>query len=330
MRNLNDLEKSLSGKTVLVTGAAGFIGSHLTERLLAAGCRVRALVRYNSKGSSGFLKDAPGLEILYGDVMDAPFCLHAMQGCQMVFHLAALIGIPYSYVAPDSYVNVNIQGTLNLLQASRTLGLERFVQTSTSEVYGSAQSLPMSELHPLHPQSPYAATKVGADQLAHTFYLCFGLPVTIVRPFNTYGPRQSLRAVLPAICAQALKGSRLQLGNLEARRDLTHVEDTCAGFLHAAASERANGAIVNLGYGEAYSIQELVDRVGALLQKKLTVEVEPQRLRPASSEVDHLLSDNRLAAELMAWEPVINLDSGLASLLDWLRLESHQKLEYAV
>lgn len=306
---------------MLVTGAGGFIGSHLTERLLASGSKVRALVHYNSRNHKGHLDgcEHPDLEVISGDVCDAHLMRSLVDGCAYVFHLAALIAIPYSYHAPASYVGVNVGGTLNLLHASQDLGVKRFLQTSTSEVYGSAQFVPMSEGHPLRPQSPYAATKVGADQLAASFFYSFGTPVTIVRPFNTYGPRQSLRAVLPTVCLQALRSHRLQLGNINSTRDLTFVDDTCAGFLHAATSPKALGETINLGLGKSYSVEEIVQMVARILGKELTIEVDAQRLRPAASEVDRLLSDNRKAGELLDWEPSIGIEQGLESMLAWLR-----------
>lgn len=321
LRPLNSVESGLQGRRALVTGAGGFIGSHLTERLLHLGCQVRALVRYNSRNHVGYLTHLshPALEIVAGDICDAQFSRDLVKGCQDVYHLAALIGIPYSYVAPQNYIAVNVGGTGNLLAAAQDTGVERFLQTSTSEVYGSAQCEPMDERHPLHPQSPYAATKVGADQLALSYHLSFGLPVTVIRPFNTYGPRQSLRAVLPTICSQALSGSQIRLGSTDTYRDLTYVEDTCAGFTMAAASSRTVGETVNLGFGQTIQIGALVQTVSQALNKPLSVIEEDQRKRPAGSEVNRLISDNRKAADLMDWRPLIPLTDGVGEFLNWLR-----------
>lgn len=326
IRPIDERERSLAGKTVLVTGAGGFIGSHLTERLLAAGCKVRGLVRYNSRNDAGFLEgtDHPNLEIVRGDICDEPLLRKYTLDCELVFHLAALIAIPYSYHAPSSYVDVNVRGTLNLLNACRDNGVGRIFQTSTSEVYGSAQRVPMDEDHPLHPQSPYAATKVAADQLALSYYCSFDTRVTVIRPFNTYGPRQSTRALLPTICLQALRGSSLQLGNTSSQRDMTFVDDTCAGFLYAATSPETIGEVVNLGVGQTHGVLEIVDSVATILGKSLVVETDASRLRPAKSEVTRLLSDNQKAKRMMNWSPSVSLTTGLRALLDWLKEQPYR------
>ena len=311
-------------KRVLVTGAAGFIGSHLCELLVREGFSVRAYVHYNSYGrwpnleqiSADTRKD---IEIVAGDVADSGSISKAIEGCEWVFHLAALIGIPYSYLAPASYVQTNVIGTLNVLDACRTHDVQRLLHTSTSETYGSAQYVPIDEKHPLVGQSPYSATKIGADKLAESYWLSFGTPVTTVRPFNTYGPRQSQRAIIPTIIAQAMKAQTVKLGNLDPVRDLTFVTDTARGFLAAARSDRAKGETVNLGVGSGVSIRELVERIGKLVGRKLEVEQENARMRREGSEVVRLVSNNEKARSLMAWKPEVDLDDGLAATLDHIR-----------
>jgi NAD dependent epimerase/dehydratase len=312
------------GQRALVTGAGGFIGSHLVEELVERGWDVRAFVRYNSQNSRHNLDLlAPAalssVEVVTGDVADAFSVDRAVAGCDVVFHLAALIGIPYSYVAPSSYVATNVSGTLNVLEAARRHGVSRVIHTSTSETYGSAQYVPIDERHPLVGQSPYSATKIGADKLAESFHLSFGTPVTIVRPFNTYGPRQSLRAVIPTVIVQALTRDSLSLGSLDPMRDFTFVSDTVAGFLAAAESQRVVGETVNLGVGAAVSVRELVERVGALLGRRLLVAEDRARVRPERSEVSRLVSDNTKARELMDWRPAVGLDAGLERTLAYLR-----------
>lgn len=312
------------GQRALVTGAGGFIGSHLVEGLVERGYEVRAFVRYNSQNSRHNLELlAPAvlasLEVVAGDVADAFSVDRAVAGCDVVFHLAALIGIPYSYVAPSSYVATNVNGTLNVLEAARRHGVSRVIHTSTSETYGSAQYVPIDERHPLVGQSPYSATKIGADKLAESFHLSFGTPVTIVRPFNTYGPRQSLRAIIPTVIVQALTRDVLSLGSLEPMRDFTFVSDTVAGFLAAAHSESVIGETVNLGVGAAVSVREVVERVGALLGRRLLVTEDRARVRPQRSEVSRLVSDNTKARERMGWQPAVALDAGLEKTLAYLR-----------
>lgn len=310
------------GRPVLVTGADGFIGSHLVERLVAEGAQVRALVYYNAFGQWGWLDDsavARDVEVVAGDITDTEFVADAMRGREVVFHLAALIAIPYSYHAPRSYLRTNAEGTLNLLQAARSLGVSRMVHTSTSEVYGTARAVPIDEAHPLQGQSPYAASKIAADKLAEAFHLSYGLPVVTLRPFNTFGPRQSARAVIPTIISQALRGQRVRLGNLHPTRDLTYVEDTVEGFLRAGEAEGAEGRAINLGTGREISIGGLVEMVGEILGVPVETEVEKTRLRPEGSEVERLLSDNRLAAEVLGWRPRISLEEGLGRTIEWIR-----------
>ena len=309
------------GKRVLVTGAGGFIGSHLAERLVELGARTRALVRYTSNGNCGWLDHSPlkhELEVVLGDIRDRDSVQRAIKDVDYVFHLAALIGIPYSYHAPDSYVQTNIVGTLNVLQAARDNGTERVVHTSTSEVYGTAQYVPIDEQHPLQGQSPYSASKIGADKLAESFNLSFSLPVVTVRPFNTYGPRQSARAIIPTVITQCLTGSTVRLGNLSPTRDLNYISDTVNGFLMAAESEQAIGRTVNLGGGQEMSIGNLAQRIARLIDKDITIVSDEQRIRPKGSEVEQLLADNRLASELIGWKPTVSLDQGLRNTIAWV------------
>jgi UDP-glucose 4-epimerase len=317
------------GRKALVTGAGGFIGSHLVEGLVERGYRVRAFVHYNSQGSWHNLdRVAPpvlsSLEVVAGDIADSFSVDRAVEGCDVVFHLAALIGIPYSYVAPSSYVATNVTGTLNVLEACRRHGVARVVHTSTSETYGSAQYVPIDERHPLVGQSPYSATKIAADKLAESFQRSFGTPVVVLRPFNTFGPRQSLRAVIPTVIVQALTREALSLGSLEPVRDFTFVSDTVAGFIAAAESERVVGETVNLGVGAGVSIRELVDGIGEILGRRLSVAEDRDRLRPPQSEVTRLVSDNRKARELMGWSPAVPLRAGLERTLAYLREHSHE------
>jgi NAD dependent epimerase/dehydratase len=325
------------GKKALVTGAAGFIGSHLVEELTCAGHEVRAFIHYNSNGHWGNLeKIAPEVlrevEVVSGDIADPYFVENSVRGCDTVFHLAALIGIPYSYIAPAAYVNTNVSGILHVLEACRRHGVDRLIHTSTSEVYGTAQYVPIDENHPLVGQSPYSATKIAADKLAESFWKSFQLPVTIVRPFNTYGPRQSMRAIIPTITVQALAGGALRLGNLDPIRDLTFCKDTARGFIAAAKSDRVVGETVNLGVGSGPSIRELVERIGRLLGRELTVEADAQRLRPAGSEVMRLISDNTKARALMDWTPRVDLDVGLTETIEYMRasLSEFKADRYAV
>jgi NAD dependent epimerase/dehydratase len=322
---------------VLVTGAAGFIGSHLVELLVREGCTVRAFVHYNSSGRWSNLEQLPpdvraSVEVVPGDIADAWSVTEAVAGCQWVFHLAALIGIPYSYVAPASYVQTNVTGTLNVLQACRLHGVERLLHTSTSETYGSAQYVPIDERHPLVGQSPYSASKIAADKLVESYWLSFRTPATTVRPFNTYGPRQSQRAIIPTIIGQALAGGALALGNLDPVRDLTFVTDTARGFLAAACSPQAVGETLNLGVGSGVSVRELVERIGRLVGRPLAVQTDARRVRPEGSEVTRLISDNRKAQSLTGWKPEVDLDAGLAATLEHIRRfpQDYQARHYVI
>jgi UDP-glucose 4-epimerase len=318
-----------AGRRVLVTGAGGFIGSHLVEALLAGGARVRAMLRYSSRADLGNLEFLPqaaqgALDVVRGDVRDPYFMLHACDGVDVVFHLAALIGIPYSYEAPSEYVATNVTGTLHVLEAARRHQVHRVVHTSTSETYGTAQYRPIDERHPAVAQSPYAASKVGADQLAESYHRSFGLPVVTVRPFNTFGPRQSARAVLPTILAQLLAGCRqLRLGSLEPERDLTYVSDTVAGMLALGACEDAVGKAVNLGTGRALSVGDLARKCMALVERQVPIQSEAGRVRPAASEVLALVSDNRLARSLCGWQPEVGIEDGIRHTAAFARQHPH-------
>lgn len=315
-----------SGKRVLVTGAGGFIGSHLAELLVELGAEVRALVHYNALGGWGWLDHSPlagEMDVRAGDIADRDSVRQVVADSEVVFHLAALIAIPYSYHAPGSYVRANVEGTLNVLQACREVGVERLVHTSTSEVYGTARYVPIDESHPLQGQSPYSATKIGADKLAEAFHLSFDLPVTTVRPFNTYGPRQSARAVIPTIIRQCLAGQPVRLGNLHPTRDLNYVAGTVNGFLAAAATPAAVGRTINLGSGQEISIGDLAELIIRLTGARSTIVTEEQRVRPEGSEVERLLADNTLARTLLGWEPQIGLEEGLARTIAWFH--DHQQ-----
>ena len=311
-------------RPVLVTGAGGFIASHLVEALLERRARVRAFVRYNSRGDPGLLAQLPGdvrqrIEILPGDLRDLAAVTAAMQGSTLVMHLGALISIPYSYVHPSEVVESNIIGALNVLLAGRACRVERIVHTSSSEVYGTALHTPIDEHHPLQGQSPYSASKIGADMLAESFYRAYDLPVVTLRPFNTYGPRQSARAVIPAIIAQALTRPAVHLGNLQARRDFTYVSDTVNGFLLAAQAPCIEGQVINLGSGQEMCIGDLARQIIAMIGRPVEVIVEQERMRPEKSEVQRLLSDNRLAKERLKWEPQVSLEQGLTETIAWMR-----------
>lgn len=316
-----------SSKTAFVTGADGFIGSHLAETLVREGYKVRALCQYNSFSSWGWLDQSPlrgEMEIVMGDVRDPAQMRTLARGVDTIYHLAALIAIPYSYQAPTSYVDTNIQGTLNVLQAALDEGVGRVVQTSTSEVYGTARYVPIDEKHPLQAQSPYSATKIGADALAYSFHSSFDLPVVIARPFNTYGPRQSARAVIPTVITQLLTGKRqIKLGNLSPTRDFNFVRDTCAGFLALARCDAAVGRTVNIGSGREISIGDTVQMIARLMQVEVGIECDQQRLRPDNSEVERLLCDNSLIASLTGFRPGYTLEDGLAATIDWLREPSN-------
>jgi dTDP-glucose 4,6-dehydratase len=311
-----------SGKRVLVTGAGGFIGSHLTERFVELGANVRALVHYNALGAWGWLDESPvseAMQVVAGDVTDRDSVQKAIQDREIVFHLAALIAIPYSYHAPASYLRTNVEGTLNVLQAARGAEVECVVHTSTSEVYGTAQYVPIDEKHPLQGQSPYSASKIGADKMAEAFHLSFHLPVVVVRPFNTFGPRQSARAVIPTIITQLLAGHTVRLGNMYPTRDLNFVANTVDGFVLAASTPAAIGRTINLGSGREISIGDLAQLIARLMDKPIRIEGEDARARQDGSEVERLLADNRLARELLGWEPHVNLKEGLQRTIEWIQ-----------
>jgi NAD dependent epimerase/dehydratase len=315
----------LKSKKVLVTGADGFIGSHLVEALLAHGCDVRAFVYYNSLNSWGWLDTLPPdvtrtLDVFSGDIRDPNGVHEAMKGCDVVFHLAALIAIPFSYHSPDSYVDTNIKGTLNVLQAARKLGTERVLITSTSEVYGTAQYAPIDEKHPFQGQSPYSATKIGADRLAESFYRSFNTPVVIVRPFNTYGPRQSARAVIPTVITQLLEGqTELRLGSLTPTRDFNYVKDTAAGFIALAQADAAIGKEINIATGTEHTIGDVAQTLIAELNPNARIITDEQRLRPDASEVFRLIGDNTQITTLTPWRPRYDLSAGLIDTIAWFR-----------
>ena len=307
-------------KKVLVTGADGFIGSHLTELLLEEGYEVRALSVYNSFNYWGWLDDIkhPRLEVVSGDVRDAAFCRHITQGCDTVFHLAALIAIPYSYVAPESYVDTNIKGTLNMCQAALDHNVRRLIVTSTSEVYGTARYVPIDENHPRQPQSPYSATKIGADAIAKSFYNAFNLPVTIARPFNTYGPRQSARAIIPTIITQIANGVReIKVGDLSPTRDFNFVKDTCRGFLAIARAEGVEGEEINIASGTEVTMKQTLMKIAEIMDADINWVVDPERIRPSKSEVFRLCGDNSKITALTAWRPEVSLREGISRTVKW-------------
>jgi dTDP-glucose 4,6-dehydratase len=311
-------------KTVLVTGAGGFIGSHLTERLVRDGHQVRVLIRYNGRDDRGHLSDLPReiqaeIQVDRGDLKDPEAVRRAMQGRAWVFHLGALIAIPYSYENPHDVVQTNVMGTAHVLDAARDSdALDRLILTSTSEVYGTAQYVPIDEKHPLRGQSPYAASKIGSDALGESYHRAFGLPVAILRPFNTFGPRQSARAIIPTIISQALTRSVVKLGRLDPRRDLTYVKDTVEGFVAIAACDGALGRAVNIGRGEDVSIGELVERIGLIIGRPIRVESDSERVRPTASEVERLMAGTALAQSLWSWKPRYSLDQGLSETVTWI------------
>ncbi len=318
---------TLTEKKVLVTGADGFIGSHLVEQLIADGHDVRAFVLYNSFGSWGWLDTLPkdikcNLDVFAGDVRDPNGVREAMKGCDVVMHLAALIGIPYSYHSPDTYVDTNIKGILNILQAGRELGIGKIVHTSTSEVYGTAQFVPITEMHPVVGQSPYSATKIAADQLAMSFYYSFDTPVAIARPFNTYGPRQSARAIIPTTISQLASGNqRIKLGDLKPTRDFNFVADTVAGFCAIAASDNSCGEVINIGSNHEISIGDLVALIAEIMDVEVEIETDLGRIRPEKSEVQRLLASNKKAEDLLGWSPKYSdrngLRKGLSETIEW-------------
>jgi NAD dependent epimerase/dehydratase len=318
---------NLKNKKILITGADGFIGSHLTEELVRTGHDVRAFVLYNSFNSWGWLDDSAkdirqSLDVFSGDIRDPYGVKKAMQGCDVVLHLAALIAIPYSYHSPDTYVDTNVKGTLNIVQAARELGVEKVVHTSTSEVYGTARFVPITEEHPLQGQSPYSASKIGADQIAMSFYTSFGTPVAIIRPFNTYGPRQSARAVIPTIITQIANGKRnLKLGSLHPTRDFNYVKDTVRGFIAVAESDNSVGEVINIGSNYEITIGETVELIAEVMGAKIQIETDQARLRPEKSEVERLWADNAKAKSILGWEPLYGgrdgLKRGLQDTAEW-------------
>ncbi len=313
-----------SMKKAFVTGAAGFIGSRLVNYLLSNSVEVVAFVRYNSRGDIGLLKYIPNLKsellsIEFGDLRDVTGLLSTMDGCDTVFHLGAVISVPYSYLHPREVVEVNVLGTLSMLEAAVRTEVKRFVQVSSSEVYGSAVYTPMDESHPRHAQSPYAASKTGADELARSFYHTYGLPTTIIRPFNTFGPGQSRRAVISHIIVSAIRHQRVRLGNIWTVRDFTFVDDTVKGIALAATSENAIGAEMNLGTGEGHTIEETAKLVFEILNMEPNIELDSSRMRPKSSEVAKLISDNSLARKLLGWAPEVSFRDGLRATIEWIR-----------
>jgi NAD dependent epimerase/dehydratase len=324
------------GKRVLVTGAGGFIGSHLTEKLVTLGAETRALVHYRSDGSWGWLdrsEHKDEVEVAAGDIRDRETVVQAARGIHVIFHLAALIAIPYSYQAPLSYVRTNIEGSLNVLQTARDMDAELVVHTSSSEVYGTARYVPIDEGHPLQGQSPYSASKIGADKMAESFHQSFGLPVATIRPFNTYGPRQSERAVIPAIITQALTQPEVRLGNLEPTRDFNYVADTVEGFIQVASCPAAVGRVINIGTGQEISIGSLCTEILSQLGKSdLPVVSDAIRIRPEQSEVDRLCADNRLALDTLDWQPRHSLKQGISNTIEWIKdnLERSRPNTYAI
>jgi dTDP-glucose 4,6-dehydratase len=328
--------ESLSGSPVLVTGGGGFIGGHLVERLVREGAKVRALARYNSRNERGTLDwfdpaAVREVEVVLGDLRDFESVERAVEGTEVVLHLGAQIAIPYSYVNPRDFFETNVLGTFNVAQAALRAGVKRVVHTSTSEIYGTARQVPITEDHPIEPQSPYAASKVGADKLIDTYHRTWELPGTVLRPFNTYGPHQSARAVIPTIVSQALEGDTLKLGSLDPRRDLTFVTDTVDGFVKAATSDATIGRTVQLGTEHDVSVREIVDTVAELLGKELNVVTDPARVRPPESEVMRLISSPALARELMGWTPQVDLREGLARTIEWVeRSRARYRTEHYV
>ena len=318
---------NFSSKKILVTGADGFIGSHLTETLIRHGADVRAFVFYNSFNSWGWLDHfseeiKKEIDVFAGDVRDPHGVREAMTGCDIVFHLAALIGIPYSYHSPDTYVDTNIKGTLNIVQAARELGMVKVIHTSTSEVYGTAQFVPITEDHPLQGQSPYAASKIGADQIAMSFYTTFETPVAIIRPFNTYGPRQSARAIIPTVITQIAHGKRrIKLGSVHPTRDFSYIDDAVQGFIAVAESDKSVGEVINIGSNFEISIGETVRLIAEIMEVDIKIETDQQRIRPEKSEVDRLWADNSKAEKLIGWKPtyagIKGFQNGLKKTIKW-------------
>lgn len=316
---------SIKNKNVVVTGAGGFIGSHLTEELVRMDAHVKAIVHYNSRNEWGLLELLEKnvlnkVEVVPGDITDPFFLRNVTKGTDVVFHLAALIGIPYSYVSPENYVDVNIRGTLNVLQACLDNDVGKIVHTSTSETYGTAEYTPIDETHPLKGQSPYSATKIGADKIAESYFRSFDLPVAIIRPFNTFGPRQSARAIIPTIITQALTKDEVHIGSRTPVRDLTYVKDTVRGFIEIGVSKKSLGEVINIGTGSGVTIGELLNRILGILGKKdIRIFEDEERIRPDKSEVMELICDNSKAKRLLGWSPQYTLDEGLAETIEWMR-----------
>ncbi len=310
-------------KKVLVTGASGFVGSHLVERLVKLGCCVKAFIKYNSRNNWGLLEELPSdirnrVEILAGDLKDFITVRNAVRDTQIVFHLGALIAIPYSFVNPSDVVQTNIIGSMNVFNACIEQGVEKVIHTSTSEVYGTALYVPIDEKHPLQAQSPYSASKIGADKLAESFYLSYDLPVATIRPFNIYGPRQSARAVIPTIITQALCNGKVRLGSLHPTRDFTYVDDTVNGFINVAESPLSIGEVINVGSGKEISIGELARKIISLIGRDVEIVSETSRIRPEKSEVNRLLADNSKAKKILQWEPRFSLNEGLQKTINWI------------
>jgi NAD dependent epimerase/dehydratase len=315
-------------KNVCVTGAGGFIASYLLEELVSLKAKVRAFVRYNSRNDFGMIETLPlkiknGIKIISGNLLDPEAVSDAVKGVDIVFHLGALISIPYSYVHPREAIETNIMGTYNVLSAGLRWGVKKIVHTSTSEVYGSAREVPIPEEHPLQAQSPYSASKIGADKIAESFYNAYNLPITTIRPFNAYGPRQSARAIIPTIISQALKNDTVYLGSLAPKRDLTYVKDTASAFIKIAESEKTLGKVINIGSGFEISMKDLVQKISQLLGRKLKITCQDCRVRPKNSEVDRLWADNRKAKYLLGWFPSVPLEEGLKITIDWIKKNQH-------
>jgi NAD dependent epimerase/dehydratase len=313
-----------TSKKVLITGADGFIGSHLTEKLISQGARVKAFVMYNSFNTWGWIdtfspEDKKAAEIVCGDIRETDLLKQTLKDVDIVFHLAALIAIPYSYASPASYIKTNVEGTLNLLQTSLECGVKKVIHTSTSEVYGTAQYVPIDEKHPLQGQSPYSASKIGADMIAESFFRSFNLPVATVRPFNTYGPRQSARAIIPTLILQLLKDTKIRVGSLHPIRDFTYVGDTVDGFIKAAEAEGTNGEVINIGSNQGISIRELTNTLSQIVGKEVIIECDEERIRPVNSEVNQLLCNNQKAKELIKWHPTVKLVEGLSKTVNWFK-----------
>lgn len=313
----------LSDKKILITGAGGFIGSHLVEALVEKGCQVRAFVHYNSFNRWGWLdytdkKIKDSIEIFAGDIRDTNGVRESIRDIDVVFHLAALIGIPYSYHSPDTYLDTNIRGTLNILQSAREFEVEKVIHTSTSEVYGTAQFVPITEKHPINPQSPYSATKAAADFLVLSFNRSFNLPVTVIRPFNIYGPRQSARAIIPTIITQIISGKKkINIGSTYPTRDLTYVKDTVDGFIKIAESDKSIGEVINIGNNFEISVKDLINLISKIMNAKIEIMIEEKRVRPIKSEVERLWADTKKARELFNWKPRYSLEQGLKKTIEW-------------